>query len=365
MTEQITNIRHEVDQIDDQILILLVKRIRLAQKIGQLKNHTEGSIYRPEREHSILQRLINQSAGLLSQQAVKNIFSEILSVTRNIESIDKVGYLGPEGSFTHQAAKEHLGSSGLFIPLKTIEAVFQAVESDHLNFGLIPIENNQAGTVNETVRNLYIRDVKIIAEVIIPIHMVIASRQEDLTKVERIYSKDIAFRQCHNFFKNFFVEHIPQSAVSSTSSAAQKAVENPTAAAICSKISAQLFDLPILFDNIQDSNHNYTRFIVISKTSNDKQPTKSTKTTILVNLDNSQKAGALASFLDSFKTNGINMEKLESFPEHGGKDFKYWFLIDFQGHFKDPSFQEIYCRYGQSIKWLGSYIRDEKYKSNS
>lgn len=361
MIEELESIRRSIDLIDDEILDKLISRLELAAQVGKLKNQTQGNAYRPEREHSILERLTTRKTGLLTQQAIRNIFLEIFAVSRNIEATDKIGYLGPEGSFTHQAAKERLGRSGFLMPLKTIAAVFEAVDSEQLKFGVIPIENNQEGTVNETVRNLHLLDVKIIAEVIIPIRMVLASHQEDITQIERIYSKDIAFRQCRNFLKNHFIDHIGKRAVSSTSSAAQKAVQDSGAAAICSKISAERFDLPILFDNIQDSNHNYTRFIIISKTNDQNQSSKQSKTTILVNLANSQKAGTLATFLDSFKVNSINMNKLESYPERGSRHFSYWFLIDFEGHFYDANFQKIYSEYRESIKWLGSYIKDEYY----
>ena len=118
MTEDLETLRRTIDTIDDEILTKLIQRIQLAHKIGQLKTQTAGTVYRPEREHSILQRLTTQNTGLLTQQAIRNIFLEIFSVSRSVEASPKIGYLGPEGSFTHQAAKEQLGSSGIFMPLK-------------------------------------------------------------------------------------------------------------------------------------------------------------------------------------------------------------------------------------------------------
>ncbi len=357
MEDKINDIRQKIDEIDDNILGLLVKRINLAKTIGNIKNKTGSSIYRPEREQSIIQRLSKGDTGLLNADSIRNIFLEIFSVSRSIESSDRVGYLGPEGSFTHQAAKEHLGGTGIFVPIKNINSIFKAVEEKHIRFGVIPIENNQEGTVNESLKNLYRSNVKIIGEVIIPIDMVLASQQESINKLTKIYSKDIAFRQCQNFFIDFFIEHIPKVAVTSTSNAANLSLNDVNSAAICSKISAQLLNLPILFENIQDSKMNQTRFLIITQDNILNPKSGNDKSTIAVTLLESKKSGTLATFLNDFKENNINIIKLESQPNKTNNNFSYWFLIDFEGHFEDEQFQKIYAKYKDSIKFLGSYLK--------
>ena len=357
MAEQIEDIREKIDRIDDNILQLLIKRVNLAKIIGNIKNKTSGSIYRPAREQDIIRRLVNQDTDLLNKETISNVFLEIFSVTRNIQSQDKIGYLGPQGSFAHEAAKQHFGKSTAYIPIKNIQAIFKSVKSRHIKFGVLPIENSLEGMVRESIRSLYFTEIKIVAEIIMPINMVFASKQEDISKIEKIYSKDIALTQCRNFFRNFFIEEVPKIPVSSTSNAAKSCLKEPNAAAVCSEISAKLLNLPILFKNIQDTDKNQTRFLVISQEDFINEKTNQDKSTILVTLPDTQKAGALSTFLDCFKTHYINISKIESYIDRDANNFSYWFLIDFEKHFEDESFQKIYSLYKEYIKFRGSYTK--------
>jgi len=178
---------------------------------------------------------------------------------------------------------------------------------------------------------------------------------EKLSDITRIYSKDIAFRQCAKFLGEYFenqpVELVP---VESTSKAARIAAGEPHAAAICSHIAAKLFEVPVLFNNIEDSDSNRTRFLIISKDFKNERSSND-KTTIVANLDD--KPGSLARFLQLFDEKSINLTKIESRPLREGEQFRSWFYIDFEGHIDDPGVQEIMESYRGQVRWAGSYTK--------
>ena len=350
-TLKLDQLRKSIDDIDDQILQLLNQRMTFVKNIGDLKRVKKEIIYRPEREKAILERLF-QEEGLLTRQAIEAIYLEIFAVSRNLELPEKVAYLGPLGSFTHQAAESRFGAMSEYLSFGSIKSVFQAVDTGKTRFGVVPIENNQEGMVSETLDLLERLDLKIAAEVPMSIHFSFASVSEEVKSIKKIYSKDIAFRQCKTFIEDMYGEEIALVAVESTSKAAKLAASEPGTAAICSHIAAKSFDLPILFENIEDSENNQTRFILISKDFLN-QKGKVDKTTILAKLSN--QPGALADFLQEFHKANINLTKIESRPAKKHKSFKYWFLIDFEGHFEDEAAQYILEKYKSSIKLLGSY----------
>src|SRR5690606_17170179 len=131
--------------------------------IGDLKRGKKEVIYRPEREKAILERLYQQE-GLLTRQAIDAIFLEIFAVSRNLELPEKIAYLGPVGSFTHQAAESRFGAMSEYLSSGSIKSVFQAVDTGKTRFGVVPIENNQEGIVSATLDLLELLDLKIAAE---------------------------------------------------------------------------------------------------------------------------------------------------------------------------------------------------------
>jgi chorismate mutase / prephenate dehydratase len=354
---ELQDLRNRIDGLDDQLLDLLNERMELVKKVGELKRSSQSIIYRPEREKQILDRLSKHNNGLLTRQAIDAIFFEIFAVSRNLELPERVSYLGPEGSFTHQAAEGRFGAMSEYLVLPTIHSVFESVETGRAKFGVVPIENNQEGIVVETVDFLREKNLSIVAEVLLKVHFTFASQSDTLKSIKRIYSKDIAFRQCGKFISEYLegmgIELI---AVDSTSKAAKMASEEPDAAAICSSISARLFGVPVLFDNIEDSDQNQTRFLILAK---DFVNVKSSddKTTVIANLPNTNRPGVLYEFLKDFNDRGINLTKIESRPMRGEASFRAWFLVEFLGHMDDPKVQEIMHKYGTHLKWLGSYVK--------
>jgi chorismate mutase/prephenate dehydratase len=352
------DVRKEIDKVDDQLLALLNNRMEWVQKVGEIKNKTKAIIYRPEREKEIIERLYRMSKGPLTKDAIEAIFLEIFATARNIELPERVAYLGPEGSFTHQAAESRFGALSEYMTLPTIKSVFEAVETERVRFGVVPIENNQEGIVYETVDLLNETQINIAAELKIPVHFSLATGAENPGKIKRIYSKDIAFRQCRGFLNKYFEQHQPEEIqVESTSKAAKLAAEDPEAAAICSDIAAKLFRIPVLFHNIEDNSNNRTRFFILSKKF-ENLPSGHDKTTLIARLPHTDEAGVLASFLQDFKQYGINLTKIESRPYKGDEDFNFWFFIEFLGYFKDENFLKVLKKHQDNIKILGSYVRN-------
>lgn len=352
--------RHEIDSIDDAILELLIKRMHVVKHIGELKKQSQTSIYRPEREREILSRLIQKNAACedspLIAEAIEAIYMEIFAVSRNLELPERVAYLGPIGSYTHQAAEGRFGGMGHYMSMNTISAVFHAVENKRAKYGVIPIENNQNGAVGETLDNLARTPLKIVAEVVLPIHHCFASMSDSPDNIKRIYSKDIAFGQCHEFLNQHNLESSERISVESTARAAQLAMDDPQSAAICSHVAAKIYALPILFERIEDFSSNKTRFVIVSDFEN--KPSGNDKTSLCVDLANSDKPGVLARFLAIMEKAGVNMTKIESRPKrnHDNDAFEFQFFIEIDGHILDSNIQRI-CNTDHDIKWLGSYLK--------
>ncbi len=342
-------LREQIDAIDDKLLELYNERMELVHQVGMLKNNTGTPIYRPEREHAILNRLKAQNKGRLTDKAIDALFLEMFAISRNLELPECIAYLGPEASFTHQAAINNFGIMSNYLPINSIEGVFREVHKKTAKFGVIPIENSSNGIVSDTIHCLDYYDLKIIAEVIIDVHLCFAMLGDDIRQVTKIYSKDIAFGQCRNFLQDlglYMVEHIP---VESTAKAAKLAAKDSCSAALCPSVAAKLNDLPIRFENIEDDITNRTRFFVISDFEN--LPSGDDKTSILVKLSNTP--GALVEFLNDFDRSNINLTKIKSHIV-GGQSI---FFIEFSAHKDQPQIKEILTKHQTSIKVLGSYVR--------
>ena len=350
----IEELRIKIDKIDSEILKLLNERMDVVHQVGVIKSAANESVYRPEREKEIIERLVDLSEGRMKKESIRPIFKEIFATARNIELPERISFLGPEGSFTHQAAESNFGSTSKYLSLNSISAVFDSVQNNQAKYGIIPLENNQEGIVQETIDLLGISKLKIIAELPMSISLSFSTRADDVKNIKKIYSKDIAFKQCKDFIDNYFDEDIELIPVNSTSAAVKFADADIKSAAICSRFASVQRNVPILFDNIEDSKNNHTRFVVLSSSENVVK-SKKDKTSIIVNLTDGH--GVLAKFLQEFHDAKINLTKLDSRPAKKGVDFKYIFYIDFEGHYLDSNFQIIYKRYEENIKLLGSYPR--------
>ncbi|BFU77776.1 prephenate dehydratase [Arcobacter sp. 15-2] len=350
---ELKKLRDTLDVIDDQLLVLLNKRMETVHKVGSVKAQSGGAIYRPEREKAIIERLHNQSIkakGNLNRAAIEALFLEVFAISRNLELPENIAYLGPEGSFTHQAAESRFGAMSAYLPIGSIKGVFREVANGKAKFGVVPIENSSNGIVNDTVSCFADSNLRIIAEVMVDIHHTLASRADHIKDIRKIYSKDIAFDQCHKFLEDLGLNECELIPVDSTAKAAKLAIEDEHSAAICSHVGAKMYNLPILFENIEDTGDNRTRFLIISNFENGQSGDD--KTSILVQLSN--QSGALVRFLNDFDTANINLTKIKSHIVEGVSTF----FIEFNAHKDEEKVKTIFKKYPKEIKFLGSYVRE-------
>ncbi len=343
-------LRVKIDAIDDTLLKLYRERMELVHQVGELKNTTGAPIYRPEREQAILKRLKSQNKGRLTDAAIDALFLEMFAVARNLELPEGVAYLGPEASFTHQAAESKFGAMSTYLPMASIHAIFREVDKGRAKFGVIPIENSSNGIVSDTINCLNEYDLKIIAEVMIDIHLAFATLCEDIKSIKRIYSKDIAFGQCRDFLQDLGLDDVELIPVESTAKAAKMAAKDKEAAALCPSVAAKINNLPIRFENVEDNTNNRTRFFIISNFEN--QASGADKTSILVRL--SDKPGTLVNFLNDFEKANINLTKIKSHIVEG----ESLFFLEFNGHKDDAHIKPILQRHQNEIKVLGSYVKE-------
>jgi len=350
----LSELRKQIDSIDNEIIKLLNKRMEIVKKVGELKNTTNAPIYRPEREKEIIERLTEISkkeGGVLGKEEIEAIFLEIFAISRALERKERIAFLGPVGTYTHQAAEARFGATAKYLPVINIEGVFKTVANKEAKYGVVPIENNTEGVVGITLDSLKKYDVKIVAEVCMEIHHSFASLCEDVSKIKRIYSHPQGYNQCLGFLENYGLleaEFIP---TKSTAEAAKIASKDPEGGAICSKIAAKLYNVPLLFEKIEDNKANRTRFIIISDFKTN--PSGEDKTSVIAKT--SHKSGALFDLLKKFKERDINLLKIESRPMKDDT-FNTWFYIDFEGHIDEPEIKELIEK--ENMIWLGSYLRD-------
>jgi len=318
-------LRDRIDEIDSRLLRLLNERARVVVEIGKLKNKTGGQIYAPDREKEVLEKIVKANEGPLPDRCLLAIWREMMSGSFALERPLRIGYLGPEGSFSHTAAMLKFGQSVEYEPLADIRSIFEEVSKEHCDLGLVPIENTTGGGVIETLDALIDSDVKICSEVLMPIHHSLLAKCT-LEQIEKVYSKPEVFAQCRNWLSATFKE-AKTVAVASTAKAAQMAGVEQGAAAIGSRVAAELYGLRVVCENIEDIANNITRFLVIGR--EDARPTGEDKTAIL--FSTAHKAGALADVLDVFKEHRINLTNIESRPSKK-RNWEYWFFVDFVGH---------------------------------
>jgi len=346
-------LRNRIDELDNQLVKLLNERARVVVEIGKLKSKVDKPVYAPEREKKIFARIAEANKGPLPDKCLVAIWRELMSGSFILERPLRIGYLGPGGSFTHTAAMLKFGQSVEYEPLTDIRSIFDEVSKGHCDLGLVPIENSTGGGVIETLDALIDSDVKVCSEVLMAIHHNLLANCP-LEKIEKIYSKPEVFAQCRNWLSATFKETqtIP---VASTARAAQLAADESGAAAIGSKIAAELYGLGIVCENIEDIANNITRFLVISR--EDARSTGEDKTAIL--FSTAHKAGALADVLEVFKRYNINLTNIESRPSKK-RQWEYYFFVDFIGHRTEEQVQkglEEARKHCLQLSILGSFPR--------
>lgn len=347
----LSDLRKQIDQIDEKLIVLLNERADLVHEVGVIKKKEGVAIYAPEREEQLLRALEAKSKGRLPAKSIRAIYREIMSASLALEKDLAIAYLGPEATWTHQAARQKFGASVEYAAQASITEVFNVVARGKADYGVVPIENSTEGAVNHTLDVFMESDLKICAQILLKIENNLLAKipREEIRKV---YSHPQVFGQCrqwlqHNLPKADLVE------VSSTTRAAEMAAKEPGAAALAGKMAAEFYGLNLLEASVQDSPNNTTRFLVIGHDTC--PPTGNDKTSLMFCLQD--KPGALFSVLEPFNKLGINMSKIESRPSKR-KQWEYFFFVDVDGHAEDPALVKAleqlqpYCTL---IKILGSY----------
>jgi chorismate mutase/prephenate dehydratase len=342
----------EIEQIDEQILTLLARRQELAATIGELRKVLGIDIVNPAREEELLRRVASRQQKNLTPQAVRHIFSEIISAARLVQHALTVAFLGPEATFSHQAAISLFGHSASFLSAETIEKVFDLVEKGTCQRGVVPIENSYEGSVGTTMDLLYQRELKISAELFLRIRHHLLSRENDIERIKCVYSHPMARAQCRSWIRANLPNVIVKE-TESTSLASKLAAGEKYAAAVGSQLSALHYGLKILKEDIEDNPQNTTRFLAVGKSA--ASPTGRDKTSILLTLRH--EPGALHKALEPFARSNINMTRIESRPMKT-RNWEYLFFVDFEGHEEDSNVREAIkemegrCAF---IKRLGSF----------
>jgi len=350
--EELSKLRAEIDMLDQKIVELLNQRAGIALEIGKLKSQVNLNFWDPKREREIFARLQELNKGPLSNEALYNIFHEIITATREIQHPTKVTFLGPEATFSHMAAIKHFGKSALFYPVPTIRDVFWEVEKGHYDYGVVPVENSIEGIVAYTLDMFMQSELKVCGEIYLRINHYLASVTGKKEDIEKIYAHPQAAAQCRNWLSYHFPD-IPVYEVRSTALAAQKAKEDSKSAAITTKLAAENYQLYILEKHIEDFAHNTTRFWIIGH--NAPKPTGIDKTSLLFAIPD--RPGALYESLKPFAERKVNLTKLESRPMKN-LPWHYLFFVDLEGHCTEPKVKEALdelkdiCAY---FKLLGAY----------
>lgn len=326
--EPLKNLRSQIDRNDRELLKLINDRASLASRIGDVKNDAGLDVYAPGREDEVIAQIIQKNPGPLSEPCVRAIFRELMSGSRALQKVLKIGYLGPEYSFSHLAAVEKFGSSVELVPVGSIQAVFEAVNRGSVNFGIVPVENSTDGRIADTLEMFTRLPIRICAEVRLRIHhnLLAKCHQSD---IRRVYSRPQALSQCRTWLS----KNVPQSQlidVASTATAAKLAQSEPNAAAVASRQAAAHYGLEVVAANIEDFEHNVTRFAVIGEHPGGR--TGRDKTAIMFQI--THKPGSLADALTVFKRNRVNLTWIESYPSREAEQ-EYLFFSDFEGHPSD------------------------------
>jgi chorismate mutase/prephenate dehydratase len=350
MTDKLKDLREKIDAIDARLVKLLSARARIVQQVGHVK---EGAgVYRPDREAQVLRRVAELNDGPLPSRALQRIYTEIMSACRALEDEMSVAFLGPQGTFSEEAAIKHFGGTVPLVAGSSIDDVFRRVETGSVGYAVVPVENSTEGAVGRTLDLLLATKTRVCGEVMLPIRQCLMSKSGNIKSVRKIYSHTQSLAQC----QGWLARHLPgieQQAVVSNAEAARLAAKEPAAAAIASKTAAAVYGLQLIGRNIEDEANNTTRFLILG--SHDAEPSGKDKTSLILSTRNVP--GAMHELLTPLASNGVSMSRLESRPARTGA-WEYVFYVDIEGHSREPHVARALSaleRKTSLFKNLGSY----------
>jgi chorismate mutase/prephenate dehydratase len=359
--QDITRIRGRIDHVDRELHALLNERARLARAVGISKSRAGKLVdfYRPEREAEVLRLVLERNAAARSQGALRDeevvrLFREIMSACLAQEEPLKVGFLGPEGTFSQTAVHKHFGHSVRALPLASIDEVFHEVEAGNADFGVVPIENSTEGSVNHTLDRFLVSPLQICGEVELRIHQNLMGNLGSLRDVKRVCSHPQSLAQCRQWLNEHLpnAERIPEA---SNAEAARRARDERGTAAIAGVTAAEVYGLRILANEIEDRPDNTTRFLVIGRRTFG--PSGKDRTTLLLSAGDTEAPGALYRLLEPLARNKISLTRIESRPSQRRK-WDYVFFIDLDGHVEDAPVKRALAKLktrASLYRVLGSY----------
>ena len=349
-------LRDKIDALDVQIMESISQRADFAQQVAQVKKGLgDAAYYRPEREAQVLRHIMEANTGPIDNEDMARLFRQIMSACLALEQPIKVAFLGPEGTFTQEAALKHFGDGAISVPKAAIDEVFREVLAGACNYGVVPVENSTEGVISHTLDSFMDSSIKICGEVELRIHhhfMVGGNTNND--NITRVYSHAQSLAQCRQWLNSNY-PNIERVAVSSNAEAAKRVQGEWNSAAIAGDMSCELYQLEKLWEKIEDRPDNSTRFLIIGRES--VPPSGDDRTSVVVSVRN--KPGALHDLLEPFRRHNVDMTRLESRPSRSSK-WSYVFFIDFVGHIEDEAVIKVLDELSADVadlKVLGSYPR--------
>jgi chorismate mutase/prephenate dehydratase len=324
-------LRAHIDRIDEKLLALLNQRARLAVRVGERKRHAQAAIFIPDREKRIFERLAAVNTGPLDIESIRPIFREIIAACLLLEKQLRIACLGPLGTFSHQAVREQFGTRAELVLVDSLAAVFDEVEHQRADYGVVPVENSTEGMVAATLDRFVSSPLSIKAEIQLRIEQCLLSRSARRARVQRVVSHPQSFGQCRQWLARH-LPGVPLVEVASNAHAAELAQRDGRVAAIAGRVAAELYNLKILAARIQDLANNYTRFLVLGRDGN-ARPSGDDKTSVLLSVPH--EAGALHRVLKPFADNRVSISTIESRPLKG-RAWEYVFFLDLVGHAHEP-----------------------------
>ena len=369
------DIRKEIDSIDNELIRLLVQRMECAKAVGEYKKEHNIPILDKDRERAILDAVESKSEKYGS--SLRFLFEDIMQISRMSQSriIDdcdfrnivnnsisqmpkskvKVACQGLKGANSHIACNEIFDDCEISFH-KTFADVFDAVDNDEAQFGVLPVENTSGGSVSAVYDLLMSHNFYIVSAKALDIsHNLCALKQSTMEDIEYVWSHPQALAQCASYIAKHDFTPTPHS---NTAVAAKNVMDEKrlNCAAICSTLAAKEYGLQILDTDIQDYNKSTTRFIVISKKPYISE--NANKISLCFNVEHEE--GALSKVLNMFSLLGLNLTKIESRPMKNS-DFDYLFYLDFTGNLRDQSVMDFLCTLSEEVKvfsFMGNYFED-------
>ena len=350
---KLAEIRTKIDKIDRELLVLLQERMGLALRSKKFKE----SISDQQREEDVMARVERLNLDLVERSFTRQLLKTIIEESKRLQEEDRplVAFQGEHGAYGEVAAR-HLVPEGAYIPCLEFIDVFRGVEEGYLDLGVVPVENSLEGAVTQVNDLLTTTGLKVIGEAKVTVsHSLLATEATDYREIRQVYSHPQALAQCRGFLMRNKLEARPY--YDTAGAAKMLARENPkAAAAIASALCAELYDLEIIKEGIEDGPSNSTRFLLLSR---DPCETGGEKTSLI--FATAHEAGRLYGVLRLFADADINLTRIASMPLRSDPS-NYAFFLDFEGSEKDDRVAAVLQKMGEltiSLKYLGSYPADK------